>query len=287
MHWTRRTLLAAGAAGAMAPAVAWAEADRQPLWEIRKGGAKVYLCGDCGSVTVPWASPHIESAFDRSSVFWQEAPDPTPADRAKYVAAGVDRARPLSTWLTPQQHDRVAAAAQSVGTTYASLEPLAPWLAAILMSSAYDQRRKTASSDPLMVLGPRAKTAGKAVRSEFADTQALIDWCAGMPPAAQVQYLLYQIDSNEAPPENRAHREAAWAVGDMGPETQEMLRMQRTYPALYQSLAVERNRRWPDRVRKMLEDGGTTFILVGSDHLLGPDSTLVQLSAAGLTAKRI
>ena len=37
----------------------------------------------------------------------------------------------------------------------------------------------------------------------------------------------------------------------------------------------------------MLDGGETTFILVGGDHLVGPDSIQHQLAAAGLEAVRV
>jgi uncharacterized protein YbaP (TraB family) len=302
MNWTRRSLLVAGAAGAaglsLTPSLSWAakDADVYPFWEVRKGNARVYLFGDGGSVTDPWSSPRIEAAFDASAVFWKETPD-TPADRAKVIAAGVDRARPLSTWLTAEQKERVAAAAVNAGTTYAALEPVKPWLAALVMSSAYSQKKaalpgprapgEAAASDPIAVLTARAKAAGKPIRTEYPDQDSLLAWAVAMSPQAQVEYLLYIIENNEQPSEHMAQRKREWAVGDMAPETREVARIKQAYPNLFEPLDGERNRGWPPRVRKMLDDGGTSFVLVGCDHLLGPDSVLAQLAKAGLPARRI
>ena len=294
MHWTRRGLLAAGAVCA-APSLARADVDAYPCWEVRKAGARVYLFGDGGSVTDPWSSPRIETAFDRSAVFWKETPDGSP-DRTKAIAAGVDRARPLSTWLTPEQKDRVAAAAPDAGITYATLEPLKPWLASVVLSNAFSQHKaamkaqapgEALASDPIGVLTARAKAAGKPIRTEFPDPDSLIDWPNAMSAAAQVEYLLYTIESNALPPERMAQRKREWAAGEMGPETREVARLKQAYPNLYPPLIADRNRAWPARLRKMLDNGGTTFVLVGCDHLLGPDSVLVHLSAAGLPARRI
>ena len=65
-----------------------------------------------------------------------------------------------------------------------------------------------------------------------------------------------------------------------------MRRIGRTYPDYYQAILVARNRRWAPRFRAML-DGETTFVLVGGDHLVGPDSVQNQLAAAGMEARRI
>jgi uncharacterized protein YbaP (TraB family) len=296
MDWTRRGLLAAGGAGVLTPSLVRAkDADAYPFWEVRKGGARVYLFGDGGSSADPWTSARVEAAFDRSAVFWKETPDPRPGDGSKFAAAGVDRVRPLSTWLTPPQKDRVAAAAISAGTAYAGLEPFKPWLAAIVLSNAYERRRaarprapgEAPGSDPLAVLTARAKAREMPIRTEFPDTGSVIAWMSGMSPAAQVEYLLFKIDDNEADPSLAAERTRAWATGDMGPETREVLRLTRAYPVLSGPLLAERNRAWAPRIRGMLDGGGTSFVLVGGDHLLGPDSVLNQLAAAGLQTKRV
>jgi hypothetical protein len=277
--------MAAGAMAAAAPALARADDDSYPLWEVRDADAKVFLFGDGSSVSDPWRSARIEAAFNQSAVFWKETPDPAPGDMAKYVAKGLDKAHPLSTWLTPEQRDRVAAAAVSAGTTYAFLEPLQPWLAVGALSSAYAQHQKPLP-DPLPVLTAAAKNAGKPIRTEYPDIDSLIAWASGMSHAAQVQYLMYTIETNEAGPVT-LERRAAWAAGDFRLEAQRVAHLKAAYPDLYEPLEADRNRRWPARFRAMLDGGGTTFVLVGADHLVGPDSVLVQLNAAGMRARRV
>lgn len=48
-----------------------------------------------------------------------------------------------------------------------------------------------------------------------------------------------------------------------------------------------RNRRWPPCIRLMLKEGGSAFVLVGADHLFGPEGLLALLAAGGLPARRI
>lgn len=287
MPATRRTLLAAGAILAAAPGLGAAAADTYPLWVVRKGRAQVFLFGDGGAPGPTWGSPRVEAAFDASSVFWKETPPVRAEDRPKYVAAGVDRARPLSTWLTQEQKAAVAAAAQTAGVPYASLEPLKPWLASVVLANSLGQKRPSTNADPLPLLDARAVAAGKPVRCEFADAEAVIAWADGMSPAAQVEYLLFIIETNTA---DRAPVEArirAWTAGDIEPETREVARLKVARPALYPPLIADRNKAWPARFRDMLAASKSTFVLVGADHLLGPDSVLRQLAAAGLPAARI
>lgn len=295
MSFTRRGLLAAGLAGALAPSAALADDDRYPCWEIRRGEARVYLFGDAGSVTDPWSSKRILAAFDRSAVFWKETPDGSP-DRARAIAAGVDRARPLSTWLTPAQRRKVGEAAFAASTSYEALEPLKPWLASVVLNNAFNQVEaavktpgpgQAPGSDPIAVLTARAKAAGKSIRTEFASQNDLIDWPNAMSPETQVEYLMLTIENHTQPPGLVAQRRDRWVVGDMAPETAEVARLKATYPHLYEPLIAERNRRWPARFDEMLSGGGATFVLVGCDHLLGPEGVLALLAKARVPVRRI
>jgi hypothetical protein len=296
---TRRNLLAsglaAGLAGALPAAPAGAADDRYPFWELRRGGARVYLFGDGGAVTDPWTSPRIEAAFDASAVFWKETPDGSP-DRSRAIAAGIDRGRPLSSWLTPAQKDRVAAAATDAGMSYGALEAMKPWLASVVLTNTFNQHYAATrtpgpgegpASDPIAVLTARAKAAGKPIRTEFASQNDLIDWPNAMTAEQQVEYLMYVIDNNSQPPGLMQQRKREWAAGDMAPETREVARLKSVYPHLYEPLVAERNRRWPARFDEMLAGGGATFVLVGCDHLLGPDGLLALLARAGTPAGRI
>ena len=99
--------------------------------------------------------------------------------------------------------------------------------------------------------------------------------------------LLRAVDDVEAGPDAAQRDAEAWAVGDRQLEVQEVRKISRAYPDYYQAILVARNRRWAPRFRAMLDGGGTTFVLVGGDHLVGPDSVLAQLEAAGMRARRV
>jgi len=286
MDWTRRSLIAASALLCAAPALAGADSDVYPLWEVRKGGATVFLFGDGGSTRDPWRSARIESAFDRSSVFWKETPDPAPGDAAKYLTRGVDRQRPLTTWLTPPQRDRVAAAAALTGANPTFVDNCEPWLAAGVLSMAYMAHQKPLP-DPIAFLTAGAKGPGKPIHTEFPDLDALIAWMAGMPAVAQVEYLLSTIDDIEAGRDGLVRRVAAWDSGDISLEAKRVRRQMLIYPHVYESLDTARNRRWAPRIGEMLNGGGTTFVLVGADHLVGPESILAHLAQAGIPASRV
>jgi hypothetical protein len=52
-------------------------------------------------------------------------------------------------------------------------------------------------------------------------------------------------------------------------------------------MVVERNRAWVPRIEAMLDEPGTTFVLVGGGHFVGDASILTLLAGAGLPPTRV
>lgn len=294
MQFSRRALIAGGLALAAAPvpALAKAKGDTQPLWLVRKGRARVYIYGNAGSPTPHWSAPRVEAAFAESAVFWKETPDQRPEDRNKFLRPGVDPAKPLTAWLTPAQRQTVEQACQEAGVTFASIAPVKPWLAAFSLTEAFGRRRAATTpgapaEDPLPILTARAKGAAKPIRTEFPDIESQIAMLTTMSSEAQVEFLLYTIENSRLTQPAIDARRKAWAAGDLSLEEKQVAHLKRDYPNLYEPLEARRNAGWPARVQSMLDEGGTAFVLVGADHLVGPDSMLAYLARAGLKARRI
>jgi uncharacterized protein len=288
MDLTKRDLAAALAIGAAAPSLAWAYPTEAAMWVVRDGRAKVFLFGDSGPLREPWRSARFEAAVTESAVVWKETPDAGPGAQALFVAKGVDPARPLSTWLTPQDQVRVATAVAAVGLPPAALDRLKPWLAAVLLDASFRTHFGFKQDNgPSQVMADIAGRGGKPVRTEFPDEASIVDYFAALPDAASVQSLMRAVGDIEAGPDVELRRDEAWAAGDQRPATEYVERVSRTSPEYYQALLVARNKRWASRIREMLGGGGTTFVLVGGDHLVGPDSVQAQLAAAGMRAQRI
>lgn len=288
MDWNRRGILAAGLASGAVSTLAWAKEPNAALWEVRRGRSKVFLFGDGGPLRKPWRSARIEAALEESAVLWKEVPANGPWSALRVLGAGIDPLEPLSSWLTPREQDRVAAAVAKTGASAFWLRLCAPWLAAQFLEDSFYTRfgfQQANSADA--ILPTIASAAGKPIRTEFSDMAAVVAYASGLSRAAAVQSLLSVVDDIEAGPDAEERRAKAWALGDDRLETAAILRWKKVYPRLYQEVVVARNRRWPARIRAMLDGGGTTFVLVGGDHLIGPDSIQHQLAAMGMSSSRL
>lgn len=78
----------------------------------------------------------------------------------------------------------------------------------------------------------------------------------------------------------------AWKVGNLDLLEKEMgEKMRKETPNAYQSLVVERNKKWLPQIEQMFKTPEYELVLVGSLHLSGKDGLLVQLKKAGYKVK--
>ncbi len=75
-------------------------------------------------------------------------------------------------------------------------------------------------------------------------------------------------------------------MGDLSAEEAVLQRQAKDFPA-YFPYTTARNKAWVPRIRTMLERNAASFVRVGFDHLLGPDSIPQYLGQDGLKAERI
>ena len=78
----------------------------------------------------------------------------------------------------------------------------------------------------------------------------------------------------------------AWLQGDSGALEPLLLESMKKYPDLYQKMIVGRNRRWIAQIEKMLEQGGTTMVVVGAAHLVGQEGVVEILKERGYKVER-
>jgi uncharacterized protein YbaP (TraB family) len=79
----------------------------------------------------------------------------------------------------------------------------------------------------------------------------------------------------------------AWSTGDVTTLERLLLSGMREYPAVYQTIIVDRNRRWVRQIEKMIEQGESALIAVGAAHLVGKDGVIELLRARGYIVEQM
>jgi len=273
-------------AQAQTPAPAIVQAN-PALWVVKGPHATVYLFGTIHVLKpgIAWQTPKVLAATDASQSLIEEIADidDTAAMQPLIKQLGTDPDHPLSTKISKDDLALVDSAIKQMGAPGESvLEPLRPWLAGLTLSvlpmlkAGYDPK-----SGVDMTLAAAFKTANKPVNGlETVEEQLHI--FSDMPLAQEVESLHIQLKNLDHSTADLDSTVTAWEKGDV--ETIAKIENDvfiKDDPALYQKLVVQRNKNWTERLVKLLQGEGTTFVAVGAAHLAGPDSVLKMLEARG------
>jgi uncharacterized protein YbaP (TraB family) len=257
-----------------------------PLWEIAGERNRIVIVGSIhflrpGRDALP---ARIISAYDAADVLVMEIDldglDPA-ATQATVQRLGIDpQRRTLDVLLGPRAFGLASDKARVLGIDLALLRPMEPWLAAITITQSQLQRLGFAADAGVeQQLLARAQRDGKEVRGlETLERQlAALD---GLSESAQRTFLLETLDESALMEAKIDDIVAAWRTGDLARMEQEFLDSVAAQPELYRRVVVERNRNWARQIGAMKRDSRDYLVVVGTLHLVGPDSLIRQLGAA-------
>lgn len=264
------------------------------LWVAKKGDSTVYLFGTVHILEkgLDWESPAIAQAFAASSELWLEVPNPDDQQSAASLIRtyGFDREHPLSTKLSPQDRDKLNAAAKlaQLPRGEATLESMSPWLAALtlddelLLHAGYDP---TSGAESIL-LKQAAQQQKLVFGLETLDQQVRL--FADLKPQLQVEMLENSLDEFQRGPAELQVMVDAWMKDDQPALMREIVdEIKKPLPALYQVLLVARNDDWVGQIENMLKKPGVRFVAVGAGHLTGPDSVRAKLEQRGTKVEAI
>lgn len=292
----RRALVGAALAlSALLSSAATAQTPSSPrpaLWVLSDADSTVYLFGTIHFMRpdTNWRTDEVAAALAASQSLVLEVADPE--DQAAVVPLiqqyGRSPERPLSTLLSPDEFKRFDSAASALGASGAQMDTLRPWLAGVMLSAAIPARGGfDAASGVDVLLRADAKRAGLPLKGlETPEDQ--IRMLSGFPEDGQLAFLRNTLDTFDQAPTELAQLADAWGRGDVDRIADVTLDPMRTRSsAVYQTVIVERNRRWAGQIAQMLDGSGTTFVAVGALHLAGDHSVQDFLRQGGFAAVRI
>jgi len=261
------------------------------MWVVRDEDSTIYLFGTVHVLKpeVRWRTAKVDAALAASDELILEIRevDDAAAMTPLIQQYGLDMKTPLSAKLTAADRARLAEVAEPLGIPVAGLEPLRPWLVSVTLTVASLTKRGfdlEAGVDRL--LKAQATAAGKPINA-FETAEQQMRFFAGFPPEIELEMLrqaLEDIDEGVATLDRLA---AGWAVGDLSILEDELVdEMKAQSPELYQVIIVDRNVDWARQIEEKMKGAGTSFVAVGSGHLVGPDSVQEQLRRRGIASTR-
>jgi uncharacterized protein YbaP (TraB family) len=262
------------------------------MWELQGTAGHVTFVGSIHllreDTPVP---PAVLHAADAAEVIVLEIDldklDPA-AGAADALRLGVDPGgRTLAEQLGPRDYAVAASRARAAGVDLEPLQSFRPWLAAITVTQ---MKLQEAGFDADYGVERRfvevARRDGKEVRG-LETLPEQLESLAGLSPGLQRDFLLETLDEAGGLEHQMAPVIAAWRTGDTRTLERELLDDLRGEPELYRRVIVDRNRRWATRIAGMARERRNTVVVVGTLHLVGPDSVLRMLDAAGLKSRQL
>jgi len=278
--------------GALATLVLAISAKAEPaMWVIKDTDSTIYLIGTMHLLKhdTEWNAEKVKKTVHESTELWLEVADlDNQAALAPLMAKfGMDAERPLSSKLNEEQRKKLEKIAGTYGFPVATLEPMRPWLAAVIlaigpiMKAGYDPKAGVER-----MLSAQAVAEGDKIRG-FETAAEQLQILAGLSEAEQVAFLTSVLDDLEKGLDLLDKLAKAWIDGDTDTITRLSVDdMKKEAPTVYQKFIVQRNIAWSEKISGMLKGSGVQQIAVGAAHLVGPDSVQAQLAKRGIKAER-
>jgi uncharacterized protein YbaP (TraB family) len=270
-----------------------AAAPALPLWELTGTSNRITLLGSIHflrAADYPLA-PAIMSALDDADIVLMEIDmdDLDPAASAVTVAALArdGEGRTLPELLGPRAWKAASTEARRLGLDLGPLAPFEPWYAAVMVTQL---RLAQLGFDPSLGVESRmaadAALKGKEIRG-LETLQSQLGTLDSLSADAQREFLQSTLEEAGEIGDMADDMIAAWKSGDVRALDADMLEGVRDQPEVYRALIVRRNEQFADAIGNLADGNKDYLVVIGTLHLVGPDSVLRMLERAGFRSRQI
>lgn len=264
-----------------------------PLWELTGTRNQVMVLGSIHTLRpadYPLNAAIMEALRSADVVVMElDMDDPAMlASAATIQALAVDpKGRQLPEVLGPTRWRQSLAEARELGLDLAPLAGFEPWYAAVIVTQ---ERLKQLGFDPS--LGVESRITAEAIKTgkEIRGLESLESQLAALDalsPEAQAGFFAATLDEAATIDDEVDGMIAAWKSGDLGALDRDMLGSVREQPEVYRAVIVRRNAQF-SRVIGGLANGPKDYlVVVGTLHLVGPDSVLRMLADDGHPSRQV
>jgi uncharacterized protein YbaP (TraB family) len=256
------------------------------IWSIERDGRTSWLVGSLHVLTqdaypLPAA---MDQAFGRARTLIEET-DVNDISSPEILGVVASRGmftngQTLETVLPAASYTQLAQRMGATGLPIDMVKLMRPWMVELTLSGLELQR---AGFDPELGIDVhyRRRAAQNGMALSMLETAAeQIDYLAGLPLDLQVAQLQKTLEDGDTELKEVREIAAAWRAGDAAAIERLMLKGMKDSPAYYQTLVVDRNRRWIPRIESCLSTG-SCFVVVGAAHMVGSDGLIATLRQKG------
>ncbi|MBT8087239.1 MAG: TraB/GumN family protein [Gammaproteobacteria bacterium] len=184
-------------------------------------------------------------------------------------------------------YEQASRAASAMDIPIDLLEKSEPWLAAVTVELMVLYR---IGFNPMF--GIETYMTMKAVADNkpiegLEDVEEQIDFLDGLSLQTQRDMLLQTLEDSAGISESIDEMIHAWRYGDVAALERGLLESIAEHQELHEALVTQRNRRWVEQIRELLDDSDDYLIIVGALHLVGKEGVPELLAASGLEVSQL
>jgi uncharacterized protein YbaP (TraB family) len=259
------------------------------LWVVRSPSATVYLFGTVHNLppNLNWHSPVVDRALSTSQQIWTEAQSGSLPHLNQLIARyGILRRGDLRNLLPRQYRTRYDVQVSNAGLRTDDIGQVRPWLAQMLLSGETLHRVPHGFAVESELLSYARRRHLQVHTFESADSQFAV--LGDMPLEAQVRALEMEIDGYPSANGEMNALVQSWLDGQ--DELLDQLTNQRIAVSderYFDDIIVRRDEEFATAIVALLQNTGTSFVVLGAAHLCGSTGVQALLQNQGYTAERI
>jgi uncharacterized protein len=262
------------------------------VWKVSKGERSLYLGGTCHVLrATDFPLPaEFDAAYAASSVLYFE----TDIGRAQSPEMQQIVARQgmftdgttLEKALTPAAWKAVLGHCERLGIPPANFATMKPWMFTVVIAVVEMQKLQLTLEGVDMHYHKKA-TTDKKQSAGLETFENHIKYITTMGAGHESEMVANTIEELAEMPALVGELLTAWKTGNIAKIDEIMLKdMRAKYPAIFQSLLVDRNNAWLPKIEDLLKTPEVEFVLVGAGHMAGPEGLLALLKARGYTIEQ-
>jgi uncharacterized protein YbaP (TraB family) len=274
-------------------APAFAQGHGPALWRISRGDTEVYLFGSIHTLKpgTQWLSDDLRRKISSATAIYMELSaeedQPEATERAFREYAFLPKGDSLRAHLPAELYTKLAEAFDRRGWSERVYDSLKPWAALVVYgdarihSAGYRDRagveetiEKIAKADGVPIRGL------ETLADQFAALDALSD-------KDILEWIEPRLGAKDQKPEDMDQLTQAWSSGDIANLAAEFTSVSGHAPVFEKELAADRNANWTPKIEALLDEPGKYLVVVGTGHLVGPDSLIALLQKDGITVERV
>jgi len=263
------------------------------IWKVETGNNKVYLLGSIHLLKQENYPLHekIENAFnDAQKIVFEVNMDSIKSPKVQQLVLGkakYSNDKTLKSTIGDSIFQLTSQKTEPLGINLEQLNGFKPWFVSISIVAVKLQHL---GFDPKFGVDLHFVTKAKAENKQtfgletFEDQFNLFD---SFSDEIQVEFLLQTLAELETLEEEFNLILKAWSEGDVLNLEKHLLSTFLDYPALYEKLLVERNKKWMISIEKFLKDDVNYLIIVGAAHLIGEEGLIKLLQKKGCNVEQL